>query len=128
MEQRPETGISSSYACVGAVPRKNSIRAPLAPVDSHDPSGCDWAVTERHREDVARRMPGREGRNVLDDGDELADHATAQEQESKVYCSAWRTERPATRAIRVRCRSSSRRGVSTSPTSKTWCGPGSRLQ
>jgi hypothetical protein len=73
-------------------------------------------------------------RNVLHDGDELADHATAQEQEGKVLLQRLESGTPsdpdyrlATRTIRVRCRSSSRRGVSTSHTSKTWCGPGSPL-
>ena len=93
-------------------------------------SGLDTLVTnlviaESQHEAIEEQWLWPAVRNALDDGDELADQAIAQEQAGKVLLQRWRMAAPAIRTITMRYGSSSRPAASTSPTSRTWCGPAS---
>ena len=80
-------------------------------------------IAESQHEAIEEQWLWPAVRNALDDGDELADHGTAQEQAGKVLLQRLEDGTPAIRTITTRCRSSSRPGASTSPTSRMWCGP-----
>lgn len=64
-------------------------------------------------------------RNALDEGDELADHATAQEQAGKVVLQRLENGSPGDPDSHDALPKSSWRPASTSP-SRMWCGPALR--
>jgi hypothetical protein len=79
-------------------------------------------IAESQHEAIEEQFFWPAVREALDNGDELADEAVAQEQEGKRLLQRLHDGEPGDPDYTTRCRNSSSWGASTSCTSRKWCG------